>query len=114
MSGKNYDFSETLQYLDGGVFAEKLSTAVKDVCAAVATHGDKGKTGKVTVELTIKRIGESTQVECVHKLVRTQPTAKGKRVEENTTETPLQVTQHGPSFIRSDQVDAFQADTEGQ
>lgn len=102
-----YRFRDTLEYLDAGAFEQKVNRAVRDTCVAVAAHGDKGKKGKVVIELTIERVGESTQVNMIHALKTTTPTPRGKVSEENTTQTPLHVTSHGPAFLPNDQVDAF-------
>lgn len=109
-----YDFKKTLECFDAGIFEKKLSKAVRDVCAAVAYHGDRGKKGRVVMDLTVERIGDSLQVNVQHKLVTSQPTARGKLSEENTTSTPLHVTRHGPSFVPdSEQRDAFMSNQEG-
>jgi len=78
--------------LDGGVFAQKIATALSDAALAVA---HTGKTGSVTVTFAMKRIGDSSQVQVDHKLAYSKPTAKGKVTEENTTSTPLYVGARG-------------------
>ncbi len=113
MSEQQYDFGETLGDLDAGVFLNKVSQAVKDVALGVVAHGDGKRKGKVTIELTIARIGESMQVEMAHKLAYDRPTKRGKQSEEDTTTTALYVKpQGGLSIMPNDQVDAFGRNSE--
>lgn len=87
--------------LDGGVFAEKLSNVLSEVAAASIDHGKKGK---VTIELTIGRIGTSYQVQVDHVLKYERPTARGDVKERNRTSTPMHVGKGGAmSFFPEDQ-----------
>lgn len=86
------DVNALLDDLDAGVFREKIARAVSDVALGVVSHG---KTGDVTIKLSFKQIADSRQVHCDHKITFTQPTAKGKKSEENTTSTPLHVGRGG-------------------
>lgn len=86
------DVTELLNDLDAGVFAEKLGKALSEVAAAVIDHDKKGT---VTIQLDMKRIGNSYQVAIAHKLAFTRPTSKGKVSEENSTETPMHVGKGG-------------------
>lgn len=105
---KPYDFTETLQDLDAGVFSQKLSRAIEEVAQGVVAHGDGGKAGKVTVEFQMKRIGESMQVQMSHKLAYQRPTKRGKQSEEDTTITALYYSPNtGLSIMPNNQVDAF-------
>jgi hypothetical protein len=88
-----YDFAETLADLDAGVFQQKLSKAVKDAAISVAAHGDGKRKGKVVIELTMERIGETMQVKLDHKIAGTYLRKRGKATEEDTTSTSLYV--HG-------------------
>lgn len=84
-----------LEDLDGGIFATKIAAALKASAESVANWGTKGKTGKVTVEFTFTRIGESRQVDCVHGLKHVVLTRKGRFIDEDTTSTPLYVGARG-------------------
>jgi hypothetical protein len=79
---------ELFDQLDAGIFRQKVSKAFADVALGVAIHGKKGK---VILTFDFDRIGESTQVEMVHKVHFAKPTERGKVIEENTTSTPLHV-----------------------
>ena len=111
---QRYDFTETLPDLDAGLFLDSLSHALKETAVAVVAHGDNKKTGKVTVEFTMRRIGEGHQVEMQHKLSFAQPTRRGKATEEATTLTaPVYVDlQRGLSVVPHDQLDAFKPNRE--
>lgn len=78
--------------LDGGVFEQKLGHALSTVAAASVDHN---KVGKVTVELTVRRLGDSHQVQIDHKLVSKVPTKRGEVSESNTTSTPMHVNVGG-------------------
>lgn len=106
MNERIYDFGQTLADLDGGVFLQKLSQAVKDTALGVVAHGDSGRKGKVVVELTMQRIGESSQITMAHKLRFERPTKRGKIAEEDTTETALYVSPRiGVSIMPDNQID---------
>lgn len=106
MNQPTYDFSETLADLDAGVFLQKVSQAIKDTALGTVAHGDKGKQGKVILELSMKRIGESSQVTLAHKLKFERPTKRGKTMEEDTTETALYVSHRsGLSIMPDNQLD---------
>ena len=89
MNAKNtpYHFTDTLNELDGGV-RETAAGAIQT-----------GRTGKVSIELTMKQIGESNQVQLDHKLKFEKPTARGKAGEEETTQTPVWVSQKGLTLM---------------
>lgn len=96
----NTDVNALLDDLDAGVFREKIARALTDVAHGVVEHG---KAGEVTIKLSFKRIAESRQVNCDHKVSFIQPTAKGKKTEENTTSTPLHVGRNGLSLFPQEQ-----------
>ena len=58
-----------------------------------------GKKGKVQVTIDIARIGESNQVNISHTLAYVEPTAKGKRSEDTTSETPMYLNNDGSVTI---------------
>jgi len=86
---------DLLDELNAGVFRQQLEKAISDVALGVVTHGDKGKKGSVTVTFDMSRIGESNQVNLTHKLEYRAPTARGKRTEDVTAQTPLHVGRNG-------------------
>lgn len=90
--------------LGGGVFAEKVERALSDVAARVVDYGDNGKSGSVTITLTMKRIDDASMVSIGHKLAYAYPTKYGKAGEEETQNTPMHVGPGGAmSFVPHDQ-----------
>ena len=57
---------------------------------------------EVTVTFDMSRIGESTQVNLTHKLEYRVPTARGKRTEDVTCDTPLHVGRNGKLSLMPD------------
>jgi len=109
MSTKTPDFTDTLNELDAGLFSAKVSAAVAEAALATVEHGDKGKSARITIELTMKRIGDSSQIDLTHKLSYSRPTKRGKASEEDTTSTPLFVGRHGALGIAPEhQMQLFQ------
>lgn len=88
-------FLQVLSELNAGVFLEQVTAAMKAVALGTVVHGDKGKKGKLTLTFDMARIGETTQLSVKHSLAYSQPTSRGKKGEDATTETPLYVGQTG-------------------
>jgi hypothetical protein len=86
------DVEEFLTDLDGGVFSTKLSVALSQVAAATVDHD---REGKVTIELSFKKIPGTAQVHCAHLLKFTKPTLDGKASEEEKRTTALHVGKFG-------------------
>ncbi len=86
---------EVLHDLDAGVFAEKIGAAISQTALNTCVHG---KPGRVLIQLDMKRIGESSQVELKHTLTYKHPTAKGEITEKDGTTTPMHV---GPGGVLS-------------
>ena len=86
------DVSEFISDLDGGVFERKLSIAVSQVAAAAF---DNNRAGKVTVELSFKKIPGTGQVHCEHTLKFVRPTLDGESSEKEKRTTALHVGKFG-------------------
>ncbi|HHS83677.1 MAG TPA: hypothetical protein ENK38_01970 [Gammaproteobacteria bacterium] len=106
---EKFDFTLTMQELDAGIFASKLSEAIKESALGVVTHG---KQGKVTLTFTMKRIGGSSQIMLSHKMAYTKPTLRGSKGEESETETPLYVSGNGATTIMPDTQIGFEFNKE--
>ena len=78
--------------LEGGVLEQKIGHILSKVASGVIDHN---KAGKVTLDMTIKRIGNSFQVEVAHKFSYKIPTANGDSSENSTTATPMYVGSGG-------------------
>jgi len=101
---EKFDFTLTMQELDAGIFASKLSAAIKEAALGTITHS---KQGKVTLTFTMKRIGESNQLMLAHKMSYSQPTARGSRGEESETSTALYVAGNGAVSVMPDTQDSL-------
>jgi len=75
--------------LDGSLFADKINAAIAETAFAVANNGDGSKSGKVTIELTFKRVGETSQLHVGHNLKADRPTKRGNVVSNDKTLTPM-------------------------
>ena len=78
--------------LGGGSIEQMLAQIISDVADGVITTGKKGE---ATLKLSFSQIGESRQVKVEHKLTYKEPTRKGSRSEEHTTDTPMYVNLNG-------------------
>ncbi|MBT0351049.1 hypothetical protein ISO80_18255, partial [Morganella morganii subsp. morganii] len=84
-----------LSELDAGVFENKLSAALNDV--AFGTNKNGG-TGEVHIILKFTQADED-RLKVSHKLKFVTPTKRGKKSEEDTTETPMWVGKGGKLTI---------------
>lgn len=88
-----------IEELGAGVFIEKLAHVLSDAALATITHGNGTKKAKVTIELSLKQLGDNNQVSISHKLAHVTPTKRGKRSEEDITETAMFVGKGGVMTI---------------
>jgi len=98
------DVNEFFTDLDGGVFEQKLSRILTDVAASVVEHGRKGR---VTIDLDLSQIGNSTQVMVKHKLKFERPTMRGTAQENEMTQTPMFVGKKGLTMLPENQGQLF-------
>jgi len=102
---------EFLADLEAGVVEEKLSHMLSMVALGVVQHN---KAGKVTLQLDMKQVSKgSRQVTLAHKLSFSQPTAGGKKSEEDTQETIMFVNRGGNMTIMPETQGSL-IDREGQ
>ena len=101
-SGTNVD--DFISDLGGGTVKQKLSHLLSGAALGAVTWG-QGKKGKVTLELTIQKVGENEQVIISHKLSHNTPTKRGHKAEVDTTETPMFVGKNGKLTITQPRVD---------
>lgn len=86
------DVSEFITDLDGGQFEHMMSVALCRVAAAVV---DRDKKGDVKIELKFERIAGTSQVRVKHSIKFTQPTERGKSIENADGATVLHVGKYG-------------------
>lgn len=90
------DVGEFITDLDGGQFEHMLSVAVSRVAAAVVDHDKKGE---VRIDLKFERIAGTHQVRVKHTVKFTQPTQRGKSIENADGATVLHVGKYGKVSI---------------
>lgn len=81
--------------LGAGVFEKKLAVLLSQAAEGTVLHGRGNKKGKVTLEFTLQQVGENSQVIVSHRLSHSTPTARGKKSEEDISETPMYVGKGG-------------------
>lgn len=94
--------------LGAGSVEHMLSQIISDVADGVIKTGKKGD---AVLKLSFSPIGDSRQVRVEHKLTYKEPTRKGSRSEEHTTETPMYVNLNGTVTIMSEDTELFDATT---
>lgn len=113
MSQKPTDINAFLEDLNAGTFAQQIGIALSDVAMGVTTTTKRS--GRVVIELDVKRIGESNQVNVKHKVKMKRPTLKGMRTEELEGETPMHVGPGGKmTLFPENQADMFSSTKSGQ
>jgi hypothetical protein len=89
------DVDKFMDALGQGTFKEKLAHLLSDAALGTYRHGDARKKGKVTLEFTMEQFGEGAQVIVTHKIGHVTPTTRGKKSEEDTTDTFMYVGRGG-------------------
>lgn len=80
---------------NAGNLIEKLSLALSDAALAQINHGVGGKKAKISLEFTFQQMGDNNQVIVSHKLAITKPTKRGKKFEEDITDSAFFVGKYG-------------------
>ncbi len=87
--------NDFLGELNAGILVGQLGLTLSEAALATVLHGKGNKKGKVTLELSFSQIGENDQVVVSTKLSKSVPTQRGKKSEENVTDTPMFVGKGG-------------------
>jgi hypothetical protein len=95
MAGSGTNVDDFIDELGAGVFKEKLAHVLSEAALGTVLHGIGNKKGKVIIEIGFQQIGDNNQLIVTHKLGTTVPTKRGKRSEEDTTDTPFFVGKGG-------------------
>lgn len=101
MSDRKTNVSDFIGECNAGVLAEKLAFALSDAALAQVTHGVSSKKAKITLEFTFQQMGDNEQVIVSHKLATSNPTKRGKKSEEDVTETAFHVGKGGKLTINA-------------
>ena len=99
------DVDDFIANLNAGVLKEKLEVNLSELAQSVSCFGESKNPGKLALEFTITPLGgrDGTQVRIQHKLKTVTPTTRGKKQEEDTTETDFFVGKGGRLTIDAPQ-----------
>ena len=84
---------------NAGILAEKIAVALSDAAMAQINHGGGNKKAKLTIEFGFQQMGDNEQVIVSHKIASSLPTHRGKKSEEDVTETAFFVGKGGQLTI---------------
>lgn len=99
------DVNEFITDLDGGQLEQRLSHILSNVAGAVSDHHEKGE---ITLKLTLKPIGNGSQVDVQHNLKYTRPTSLGRQSEDYQSNTSMHIGTGGKmSFFPENQSQMF-------
>lgn len=99
------DVAEFIGECNAGILIEKIGIALSDAALAQVTHGIGSKKAKVSLEFTFQQMGDNEQVIVSHKLTTSNPTKRGKKYEEDVTETAFHVGKGGKLTINAPEED---------
>lgn len=91
--------------LNAGILINQLGLTLSEAALATVLHAKGNQKGKVTLELSMAQLGENEQVVITSKLTKSVPTKRGKKYEENITDTPFFVGKGGVLTIDAPKVD---------
>ena len=91
-----------LSELSAGILTEKLGHILSKAAEAATVNR---KQATVSMTLTLKPVGESSQVIVSAKLANSVPTKRGKSTEDDTTDTPMFVGIGGEMTIDQPRVE---------
>jgi len=95
MGDRKTDVVEFIGECNAGILIEKLSLALSEAAIAQINHGAGSKRAKVSLEFTFQQMGDNEQVIVSHKLSTSTPTKRGKKAEEDVTDTAFFVGKGG-------------------
>jgi len=78
---------------------DKLAVSLSAAALSQITHGIGSKKAKVSIEFTFQQMGDNDQVIVSHKLSTSNPTKRGKKFEEDITDTAFFVGKGGELTI---------------
>lgn len=98
-NGTQTNVNDFIGELNAGILIEQLGITLSEAALATIVNGQGSKKAKVNLELTLSQIGENDQVVVAAKLSKSVPTKRGKKTEENVTDTPMFVGKGGKMTI---------------
>jgi hypothetical protein len=97
--------SDFIGECNAGILNDKLALALSDAAMSQLNHGIGSKKAKVTIEFTFQQMGDNEQVIVSHKLSTSNPTKRGKKFEEDVTDTAFFVGKGGQLTINQPKED---------
>ncbi|UKH48581.1 translation elongation factor [Vibrio phage vB_ValP_FGH] len=95
MSDRKTNVADFIGECNAGILQEKLALALSDAAMAQLNNGVGSKKAKVSLEFTFQQMGDNDQVIVSHKLTTSNPTKRGKKYEEDMTDTAFFVGKGG-------------------
>lgn len=106
------DITTFLNDLDAGVFSNKVGQGITEAVRGAINYDKKGQ---VVVTFDVEHIGNGSQVVVKHTVKVVSPTARGRFIDEDTTETPMHFNKDGSvTIFPAAQGDLFKAGTAGK
>jgi len=97
--------SDFIGECNAGILTDKLALALSDAALSQLNHGIGSKKAKVALEFTFQQMGDNEQVIVSHKLSTSNPTKRGKKFEEDVTDTAFFVGKGGQLTINQPKED---------
>jgi len=91
--------SDFISECNAGILMDKLAVSLSAAALSQITHGIGSKKAKVSIEFTFQQMGDNDQVIVSHKLSTSNPTKRGKKFEEDITDTAFFVGKGGELTI---------------
>lgn len=110
MSDRKTNVADFIGECNAGLLIEKLGYALSDAALSQLSHGIGSKKAKVSLEFTFQQMGDNSQVIVSHKMTTSNPTKRGKKLEEDITDTAFHVGRGGVLTIdapREDEVGQY-------
>lgn len=90
---------EFIGELNAGMLRDKIAIALSNAAMAQVNHGIGSKVAKVSLEFTLRQMGDNDQVVVSAKMSTSTPTKRGKKTEEDITDTAFFVGKGGQLTI---------------
>jgi len=99
MSDSKTNVVDFMGELGAGNFITKLAYILSEAAQSQLLYGQGNKKSKIDLSFSFQQMGDNDQVIISHKLSKCLPTNRGKKMEEDTTETVFFVGKQGVMTI---------------
>lgn len=103
MTDRKTNVADFIGECNAGILIDKLSFALSSAAVSQVNFGGSNKKAKVTLEFSFQQMGDNDQVIVSHKLATSNPTKRGKKFEEDVTDTAFFVGKGGKLTINPPQ-----------